>query len=137
MNEETWKRIKELDKQIAGLRQDIGIASSEQTAAAVLQARYGTDHNPCIARIMMKGQPLAVLYYRSDEWIEQPISIPEYDIQAYVGIAKDAPEPLYGPGSFIVDVAITNFHLKNIMGFAHKQTAQPKTTQSPSRKRLV
>jgi hypothetical protein len=137
MNEETWKRIKELDKQIAGFRQDISVANSEQTAAVVLQSRYGTDHNPCIARLMINGQPLVVLYYRSDEWIEQPIDLPELGVEAYVGATKEAPELHYGPGSFVVDVGITNFHLKQIVGFTNRHATPTKAASHTPRKRLV
>jgi hypothetical protein len=137
MNEETWKRIRDLDQQIAGFKQDIRVSNSEQTAAAVLQSRFTTDHNPCIARLVVNGQSLVVLYYRSDEWIEQPIDLPELNIPAYVGTADQAPQQQYGPGSFSVDVAITNFHLKQVKGYNTKQTVQPKAGHSSQRRRLV
>lgn len=139
MNEETWKKIHALNGEIRRFKEVISVTNSEQAAATTMQERWGIDHNPCIAQMLRHGGVLTFYYYRSDEWINQPIDLSDMGISAYTGPLEKAPVALYGPGTYIVDEGITHFHRKTIQSYSSAQTVMPsRVTRKLSRgKRLV
>ncbi len=79
-------------------------------AARTFRARKSMDTNPQIVRMREGGgQPFAHWYYKSNEWIDQPYVILDRFIEPYTGPVDRANPLLYGEGTFIPDIEITNF----------------------------
>ncbi len=80
-------------------------------AMRLFAKRYKTDTNAVIAQLFGKAMHI---YFRSDQWIDQRLGIPdplclnlfqsEKPIPAYTGPAQLAPREFYGNGTFKVDI---------------------------------
>lgn len=65
------------------------------------------DTNPQIVQMILMGKPTKHFYYRSDQWIEQPLYKPSAFIPCYVGPADQANPCFYGEGTYQIHESLT------------------------------
>ena len=70
------------------------------------------DPNPQIVKMILHGASVPFLYYRSDQWIDQPYYAPNIFLQPFIGPANEALPNLYGEGTYAVQEGLAEFFLR-------------------------
>ncbi len=93
-----------------GRAKDICVVAAERT----FKERWGKDTNPMIVQMIIFGALQDHWYYRSDQWVDQPYSLPAMFTQPYRGDPQFAYPWLYGEGTFQRDDELTELMVEEL-----------------------
>jgi hypothetical protein len=80
-------------------------------ANRIYKERYKKDTDPVIAQMILYGELVPHWYYRSMEWIDQPLYDLSKLLAPYRGPAQDVNPGQYGEGTYKVDEISTQIAL--------------------------